>query len=111
MSRYGGLTGSPDESGSKRREQGLSKRAKEKREEAKAQLPKEQYEAWLADRQEQEPQEPWLHTGMRLEPGGRNFCIFSLSYVLHRLKDRLDHNGEAPDVAQSRGHVDLEAKP
>jgi hypothetical protein len=93
--------------------QRLARSEEEKREEAKAQLPKEQYEAWLADRQEQEPQKPWLHTGLRpdLDPGGRNVCIFSLSYVLHRLKDRLDHNWEASDVAQSRDHADLGAKP
>ena len=83
--------------------------SEERREAVKAQLPKEQYEAWLAS--QQEPQEPWLNAGMRPDPAGGNFCVFALSYVLHRLKDHLDHNGEASDVAQSSDHADLGAKP
>jgi hypothetical protein len=74
--------------GAFRRTQHCPALSEEQREAQKARLPKEQYAPWLAHLQE--PQEDigiWLD-----HPEGRNFCVFSLSYVLHRLKDHLDRN-------------------
>jgi hypothetical protein len=63
----------------------------EKREVVKAQLPKELYEEWLMLRQERQQH----FTGIRRDdlPGMGNVCIFSLSHVLHRLKDHLERTG------------------
>jgi hypothetical protein len=76
--------------------------SEEEREAVKAQMPKQQYEEWLAHRQG--PQQQF--TGFRRDdlPGMGNVCIFSLSHVLHRLKDHLERKGEAPDVVPPRAH-------
>jgi hypothetical protein len=67
--------------------------SEEEREAVKAQLPKEQYEEWLAHRLEPRQQ----FTSLRRDdlPGVGNVCILSLSHVLHRLKDHLDRKRES----------------
>jgi hypothetical protein len=76
--------------------------SQERREDLKTRIPEEHYERWLAHWQE--PQE---NIGMWLDhPEERNFCVFSLSHVLNRLRDRLDNNREPPpDVVEASGHA------
>jgi hypothetical protein len=76
--------------------------SEEQREALKTRVPEEHYEAWLAHWRE--PQE---NVGMWLDhPEERNFCVLSLSHVLHRLQDHLDGHQATPDATELHGHPD-----
>ena len=76
------------EIGAFRENQRRSPPSEEEREWVKTLMPKEEYEEWLARRLG--PQQQFI--GFRRDdlPGMGNVCIFSLSHVLHRLRDHLD---------------------